>query len=509
MEPKYDVFMSYRRIGGFETAKHISDLLVRDGYSVSFDLDTLRDGRFDTQLLSRIDECEDFIIIIDQHAFDRTLDPTFDPAMDWMRTELAYALRKEKHIIPVLLSGASFPDNLPEDIRQVIYHNRPEYSKEYFDAFYHKLTRFLHAAPMHARIDKKAATISLYTDTDCIVKETGRILAEVTVEEGTSITLPKGRHRLTFIKKDDPDVRYHLDYEVTDVEYCDTIDIAFKDIEEKDTDSAEENMSDDYADEKGSADRIIKLDDLSFRMVFVEGGVINGRIVDPFYIGQFPVTQNIWEHVMGNNPSSNQESEFFKAKKTVRRFGKVLAETALFLAAPIPTTIAKGGIDGLSKFLTKKNTDECGHYPVEMVNNFDAVKFVERLSELTGLFFSLPTEAEWQFAARGGRKSRGFKYAGSDIIDDVAWYGVNAGGITHPVGEKLPNELGLYDMSGNVWEWTLPESSRTGVRMGGSWSRNAEDCEVSHRDFLAHRERTSGSGLRVVLHDGKKGFNKK
>ena len=279
-------------------------------------------------------------------------------------------------------------------------------------------------------------------------------------------------------------------------------------IEEADTGFAEENMSEENTDENGSADRIIKLDDLSFRMVFVEGGVINGRIVDPFYIGQFPVTQNIWEHVMGNNPSSNQESEYFKVKKTARRIGKVIAGTALLLTAPVPTAFAVGGIDGLSKLLKRKKTDECGHYPVEMVNNFDAVRFVDRLSELTGLSFSLPTEVEWQFAARGGRKSRGFKYAGSDNIDDVAWYGVNAGGITHPVGEKLPNELGLYDMSGNVWEWTLPESSRAGVRMGGSWSRNAEDCEVSHRDFLAHRERTSGSGLRVVLHDGKKGFNK-
>lgn len=76
---KYDIFISYRRDGGYDTAKHLNDLLVRDGYKVSFDIDTLRSGNFDTQLLERIDQCKDFILIVDQHAFDRTLDPNFAP----------------------------------------------------------------------------------------------------------------------------------------------------------------------------------------------------------------------------------------------------------------------------------------------------------------------------------------------------------------------------------------------------------------------------------------------
>ena len=79
---KYDVFISYRREGGYDTAKHLNDLLVRDGYKVSFDIDTLRSGDFDLQLLERIDQCNDFILIVDSHAFDRTLDPDFDPKKD-------------------------------------------------------------------------------------------------------------------------------------------------------------------------------------------------------------------------------------------------------------------------------------------------------------------------------------------------------------------------------------------------------------------------------------------
>ena len=143
---KYDVFISYRREGGYDTAKHLNDLLVRDGYRVSFDIDTLRNGDFDTQLLSRIEECKDFILIVDKHAFDRTLDKTFDPTKDWMRCELAHALKHNKNIIPVFLSGViGFPDGLPSDIANVTKKNGPEYNRYYFNDFYKTLKkRFLH-----------------------------------------------------------------------------------------------------------------------------------------------------------------------------------------------------------------------------------------------------------------------------------------------------------------------------------------------------------------------------
>ncbi len=142
---KYDIFISYRREGGYETAKHLNDLLVRDGYKVSFDIDTLRNGDFDTQLLGRIEQCKDFILIVDKHAFERTLDPTFDRKKDWLRCELAHALKHKKNIIPVFLSGiSSFPEGLPDDIIEVKTKNGPEYNKYYFDGFYQTLrSRFL------------------------------------------------------------------------------------------------------------------------------------------------------------------------------------------------------------------------------------------------------------------------------------------------------------------------------------------------------------------------------
>lgn len=136
----YDIFISYRRNGGYETAKHLYDLMVRDGYRVSFDIDTLRSGDFDKELLRRIDECRDFIVILNPGVFDRCFDSSLRSEEDWLRTELAYALKRKKNVIPIMLAGfTEFPDHLPADIAHVARKNGPKYDRYYFDDFYRRL----------------------------------------------------------------------------------------------------------------------------------------------------------------------------------------------------------------------------------------------------------------------------------------------------------------------------------------------------------------------------------
>ncbi|MBQ3634294.1 MAG: formylglycine-generating enzyme family protein [Bacteroidales bacterium] len=136
--------------------------------------------------------------------------------------------------------------------------------------------------------------------------------------------------------------------------------------------------------------------------------------------------------------------------------------------------------------------------PVEQVSWNDCQAFIKKLNSIiTDGSFSLPTEAEWEFAARGGNLSKGYKYAGSDDIDDVAWYDGNSDDQTHPVSENAPNELGLYDMSGNVWEWCAdwdcnypsssvtdpvgPDSGLKRVLRGGGYYGSPRDCRLSYR----------------------------
>ena len=186
-------------------------------------------------------------------------------------------------------------------------------------------------------------------------------------------------------------------------------------------------------------------------------------LTNDYYMGKYEVTQALWQVVMGKNPS------YFKG-------------------------------DNL---------------PVNYVRWKDCQRFISKLNSMTGRKFRLPTEAEWEYAARGGKKSRGYQYSGSSNISDVAWYDGNSGDKTHPVGTKQANELGIYDMTGNVLEWcqdwygsyysssqTNPTGSDSGsarVSRGGGWNCNASYCRLSVRFYYPPDFRLDILGLRLAL----------
>ncbi len=221
---------------------------------------------------------------------------------------------------------------------------------------------------------------------------------------------------------------------------------------------------------------------VSFTMIKVDGGTfqmgatseqgndadndekpVHSVTLSDYYIGETEVTQELWQAVMGSNPSYSKGS--------------------------------------------KK--------PVENVSWNDCKEFITKLNRLTGKNFRLPTEAEWEYAARGGNKSKGYKYSGSNTIGNVAWYNDNSSSQTHDVKTKTPNELGIYDMSGNVWEWcqdwygsyssgsqtnpTGPSSGSGRVLRGGSWFHYARYCRVSYRISYNPYGRSNYIGFRLAL----------
>ncbi|MCR9054939.1 MAG: formylglycine-generating enzyme family protein [Phaeodactylibacter xiamenensis] len=211
-------------------------------------------------------------------------------------------------------------------------------------------------------------------------------------------------------------------------------------------------------------------DDTSFEMVWIEGGEFMmgstpkiqylpsvRKQVRGFYMAKHLVTQSLWYSITGENPS------FFKGE----------------------------------------------NQPVEQVSWYDVQAFLKALNKRTEKQYRLPTEAEWEFAAIGGVYAQKLNYAGSNRLKEVGWYDKNSQAQTHPVGLKFPNQLGLYDMSGNVWEWCVDHRYKhsdgssqiieEAVARGGSWLISENLCHPSNQTWINTRTRFSHIGFRLAL----------
>lgn len=527
-QTQYDIFISYKR-KSLPTANNLYYRLTTRGYSTFFDLEEMRGDNFNNQLLNYIENAKDVFVILEEGSLDGCKKEKWEEE-DWFCHEIAFALEKKKNIIPILLGDYKMPseDFFPDKLKELSLKHSPDFSFSFFDAYLDKLIKKKFITS-EAHVQNKATSVfKFYSNENCQVFKEGKLVCSLEGMSDEPYYLPvprKGDYRfkaINAITAEQKVFKEHIDYE-----------------EDKEIEIEWEGRKPFKPDQEWPDKTIVSgdvysvdLGVLKFNMIRVEGGELmigatDEQIEDAesnehpshlatlptFYIGEFPVTQNIWELVMGYNRSHFKDKEIGLGNNHSSPVNQVVA--GMLLGMPLGLLgSAVGAVLGKEKRLfdsSMKSRMDYGHYPVENISHDEALIFVHRLSQMTNIHFALPTEEEWEYAARGGQKSQGFKYSGSNHLYEVAWYVGNSEGTTHPVGEKAPNELGLYDMSGNVWEWTethahsyasnIDSEETIFIRRGGSWWHEAKNCRVSRRYVSDHLKKTSGLGLRVVIRE--------
>lgn len=424
---KYDVFISYSRKDFDEVSSILESLKTAiPGLTYWFDITGIESGdEFEEKIIAAIDNSTYVLFALSENSIQSK----------WTKDEVIYAKNTGKKVIPVLLKGA--------------------HMKGWF------LFKF-------GRVDCIDSTNSLQLDKliHNLASWTAKPIAENKSTQLSGNNSAKPSVDMTSTPK----------HQQGTLCPCGSGKL-LKDCHGKSLSSVSKVTADNKPQTQDSGNFVLKVKGVEYPMVFVEGGTfmmgsaskeayeeekpVHQVTLSSYSIGKYEVTQDLWEAVMGSNPS-----RFKGARK-----------------------------------------------PVERVSWDDCQDFIQKLNNLTGKNFKLPTEAQWEYAARGGKKSKGYKYSGSDNIENVAW----SPGVlrTHKVGIKDPNELGLYDMSGNVYEWCSdwygrygktsetnpigPTSGSDRVRRGGCWDSGSNACRVSSRTSQSPEFRVGYIGFRLCL----------
>lgn len=470
MDKGYDVFISYsRKDSGL--VLEIAEKLTESGYDVWIDQDGIESGdAFKSVIVKAIKKSNLFLFFSSKTANESL----------WTVKEVNMAVHLKKYIIPVKLDDTEYNDSLLFDLVGLDYIS-------YFENPTKGLRDILRSVKKHlgeSEIDVKKVKeeikelekngLQLYTDQRRVYDE---IIAKKKLigEINQACPVCGATNEINAL-------------------FCPTCGWTYIPFQSKKMDEKRLNTAKKLWASRGKADVVVEdvpgqtlpqaIMELIHDMVRVEGGTFmmggtreQGEDVfddekpahkvtlSSFSIGRYPITQDQWEAVMGSNPSH------FKGAKL----------------------------------------------PVESVSWFDCQEFAQKLSEMTGRRFRLPTEAEWEYAARGGKKGKKYKFSGGHNLDLVGWYNENSGGISHEVGKKSPNELGLYDMSGNIWEWVQdwkgdfteddqvnPKGPETGIERvcrGGGWNREIDRARVSYRGDDQATLRYCSLGLRIAMEE--------
>ena len=535
----YDIFLSYRRknadghsnVGTVRTFMYVFE---RHGYEVFFDFKDCTDEYFSDTILPSIRTCQYFVLVLTRGCLERCKDKG-----DWLRREIEEAIKHGRKIIPITPDGEFevWPTDIPDSMKALSANDGLQITTIHTDSIFEdnmaQLIRNRMNPPQRRRVDgmENYPNLKVKSNLDCIMFVDEEERANISANTLEKIPLKAGEYMLRFesvenaadyVEDDefnmpDKDKLYKVDLltlkqeremkerEEKERQEQERLEKEKREREEKERLEQERLEKEKREREKREREERERLEreqrekeekerkereargefevkGVKFKMVKVEGGTFTmgataeqGSDTDSdekpahqvtlrgYYIGESVVTQALWKAVMGNNPS----------------------------------------------------TWKGDNLPVETVSWEEAQEFIKKLNQETGRIFRLPTEAEWEYAARGGKNSKGYKYSGSNSIDEVAWYVGNSGGKTHPVKEKKANELDLYDMSGNVWEWcndcygeyssdvqTNPQGPEKGscrVLRGGSCSCDPRGCRVSYRHYFTPMRRINFVGFRLVL----------
>ena len=505
----YDIFLSYRRKDAMgnsnvATARTFKLEFERRGMKVFFDYSECTDDYFSDKILPAIRTCRYFVLVLTKDCLDRCKNEG-----DWLRREITEAIKYGKKIIPISPDGVfeGWPKDLPEAIGQLSAGDGLQITTIHMDRVFESNVDLLIHDRMGGLMKREterwksgAGTyLKVMCNLDCVMYIDGEEYGTLSAGRLQKIPLAEGEYMLTFESVEYRSDRINAAFEMPNKDKLYNVDLlAKKDERERNEREEQERKAREEQERKDRERRDreergkFNVGGVEFKMVYVEGGTFTmgataeqGSDADDcdfekpahkvtlsdYYIGETQVTQALWKAVMKKEPTYNGG--------WTHEFGR---------------------------------GDDCPAYRVSYKEIVD--EFLPTLNKLTGRKFRLPTEAEWEYAARGGNKSRGYKYSGSNDIDEVAWYKGNSGYKTHPVKGKKANELGLYDMSGNVFEWcsdwagkyssgaqTNPQGPDTGsdrVLRGGYWCIYGWNCRVSVRDYGAPHT-CGGCGFRLVL----------
>lgn len=470
---KYDIFISYRTSENRHKAEHLFTLLdYRYSGRVSYDKESFEGGRWDKQILNRIDNCKDVIVLLSPQTFansaeddaqkykrwasmatDEVLEEvTKDSKADILRTEISRAIAKGKNIVPVVHtpSGSNFSEwYLPSDIAAlkrfegVLYND--DDPNQLMNSLVPKITRLLktkkHNAWVYVIITLIVLALSILSLLKIIGKnDSWEKLSQCTNKECYDSMLGSPYADVARAAQDSIDEfkRLARDFMFVNVVRKDSVAVAWS-------------------------------PDVSLLQLRKIGGLLDSMML--MQKGEFMMGDKIWEDIDGPMHKVAIAQNYYMSKYELTR--------DVWFAVMFDSVV-----------------NENPRHPITNVSFFEVQDFVKEINAITQLHFSLPTEAEWEYAAKGNTQ---YVYAGGDDANGVAFWAGNSHNRVHPVGSLSPNNRDLYDMSGNVSEWCLDEKSDRRAIRGGNITSEKDDLRVGHPDYFKATDNSDVIGFRLIL----------